>query len=141
MADDLKVRARRIHPGWIVAAVAFLALVGAAGFRAAPSVLMLPLEDEFGWSRSELATAVSVNLLLYGLTAPFAAALMEKFGIRRVVMAALVFALVNSPCVASWAGFGVVLRRFLGRPGALRAFNMTMALLLVVTLVWTFVQH
>ena len=75
MSVDLKVRTRRIHPGWIVAAVAFLALIGAAGFRAAPSVLMLPLEDEFGWSRSELSLAVSVNLLLYGLTAPFAAAL------------------------------------------------------------------
>jgi hypothetical protein len=64
MADDLKVRTRRIHPGWIIAAVAFLALVGAAGFRAAPSALMVPLEGEFGWTRSELSVAVSVNLLL-----------------------------------------------------------------------------
>jgi threonine/homoserine/homoserine lactone efflux protein len=59
---------------------------------------------------------------------------------QNVVMAALVFAVVNGPCVATWAGFGVVLRRFLARPGALRAFNVTMAVLLVATLIWTF-QH
>ena len=83
------VRTRRIHPAWIVAIVAFLALVGAAGFRAAPSVLMLPLENEFGWSRTELSLAVTVNLLLYGLMAPFAAALMARFGLRKVTSVAL----------------------------------------------------
>lgn len=86
---DTADRQRRIHPAWIVAAVAFLALVGAAGFRAAPSVLMLPLEEEFGWSRAELSIAVSVNLVLYGLMAPFAAALMARFGLRKVTTAAL----------------------------------------------------
>jgi MFS family permease len=81
---------RRIHPAWIVAGVAFLALLGAAGFRSAPSALIVPLEGEFGWTRSELSIAVSVNILLYGLTAPFAAALMERFGVRRVTSVALV---------------------------------------------------
>ena len=81
---------RRIHPAWTVAAVAFLALVGAAGFRAAPGVLMVPLQDEFGWSTTVLSAAVSINLVLFGLTAPFAAALMERFGIRAVTAVALV---------------------------------------------------
>jgi MFS family permease len=81
---------RRIHPAWIVAAVAFLALVGAAGFRAAPGVLMVPLQGEFGWSTTVLSAAVSINLVLFGLTAPFAAALMERFGIRAVTSVALV---------------------------------------------------
>jgi predicted MFS family arabinose efflux permease len=89
-------RTRRFHPAWIVAAVAFLALVGAAGFRAAPSVLMLPLEQEFGWSRAELSVAVSVNLLLFGLTAPFAAALMGRFGLRRVTTVALLLVAAGS---------------------------------------------
>ncbi|WP_026539734.1 MFS transporter [Paenarthrobacter nicotinovorans] len=80
---------RRLHPAWIVAAVAFLALVGAAGFRAAPGVLMVPLQEEFGWSTTVLSLAVSINLVLFGLTAPFAAALMERFGIRRVTSLAL----------------------------------------------------
>ncbi|QSZ53097.1 MFS transporter [Paenarthrobacter sp. AT5] len=82
-------RRRRLHPAWIVAAVAFLALVGAAGFRAAPGVLMVPLQQEFGWSTTVLSLAVSINLVLFGLTAPFAAALMERFGIRKVTAIAL----------------------------------------------------
>ncbi len=81
---------RRIHPAWWVAAVAFVALLAAAGFRAAPGALMVPLHDEFGWSTSVMSLAVSINLLLYGLTAPFAAALMDRFGIRQVVATALV---------------------------------------------------
>ncbi|MFC9772306.1 MULTISPECIES: MFS transporter [unclassified Pseudarthrobacter] len=81
---------RRLHPAWIVAAVAFLALVGAAGFRAAPGVLMVPLQQEFGWSTTVLSAAVSINLVLFGLTAPFAAALMERFGVREVTATALV---------------------------------------------------
>src|SRR5262245_45957743 len=80
---------RRVHPAWIVAVVAFIALVGAAGFRATPGVLMHPLHDEFGWSLATISVAVSVNLILFGLTAPFAAALMERFGMRRVVAYAL----------------------------------------------------
>ncbi|GAA3671144.1 MFS transporter [Nocardioides ginsengisoli] len=79
----------RLHPAWAVAAVVFLALIGAAGFRAAPGALMVPLHDEFGWSTSVMSLAVSINLLLFGLTAPFAAALMDRFGVRRVVAAAL----------------------------------------------------
>ncbi|WP_167193038.1 MFS transporter [Brevibacterium pigmentatum] len=82
-------RHRRIHPAWWVAAVAFIALLAAAGFRAAPGALMVPLHADFGWSMSSMSLAVSVNLLLYGLTAPFAAALMDRFGIRQVVAAAL----------------------------------------------------
>src|SRR3712207_9174271 len=74
---------------WWVAAVTFLALVGAAAFRAVPGVLIDPLRDEFGWSVSTISAAVAVNMALYGLTAPFAAALMERFGIRRVVVCAL----------------------------------------------------
>lgn len=84
-----RTRQRRLHPAWLVAAVAFLALVGAAGFRAAPGALMVPLHEEFGWSTSVMSLAVSINLLLYGVTAPFAAALMDRFGMRRVVAAAL----------------------------------------------------
>jgi MFS family permease len=80
---------RRLHPAWAVAVVAFVALVGAAGFRATPGVLMHPLHDEFGWSMGTISAAVSINLVLFGLTAPFAAALMERFGIRRVVAYAL----------------------------------------------------
>ncbi|WP_164205768.1 MFS transporter [[Micrococcus luteus] ATCC 49442] len=90
MSNTESRRRRRLHPAWTVAAVAFLALVGAAGFRAAPGVLMVPLQQEFGWSTTVLSAAVSINLVLFGLTAPFAAALMERFGIRSVTATALV---------------------------------------------------
>lgn len=82
-------RVRRVHPAWIIAFVALIALIGAAGFRAAPGVLMLPLQEEFGWSMTEISLAVTLNLLLYGLIAPFAAALMQRFGIRVVTVIAL----------------------------------------------------
>ncbi len=85
-----------IHPAWPVAAVAFVALVGSAGFRAAPGVLMVPLEQEFGWSRTLMSSAVSVNLILYGLMAPFAAALMDRFGIRQVTSVALLLVAAGS---------------------------------------------
>ena len=87
---------RGIHPAWPVAVVAFVALVGAAGFRAAPGVLMVPMEQEFGWSRTLMSSAVSVNLILYGLMAPFAAALMDRFGVRRVTSLALLLVAAGS---------------------------------------------
>jgi MFS family permease len=83
------IKSRRIHPAWFAAAVTFLTLVATAGFRSAPSVLVVPLEEAFSWSRDDISLAVAINILLFGLTAPFAAALMERFGIRRVVMTAL----------------------------------------------------
>ena len=79
----------RIHPAWIVAGITFGTLFATAGFRSAPSVLILPLEEDFGWRRDVISLAVAINVLLYGLTAPFAAALMERFTVRKVVMAAL----------------------------------------------------
>src|SRR5438046_9514624 len=80
---------KRVHYAWIVAAVTFIALMGAAGFRATPSVLIVPLQNEFGWNRAVISIAVSINLILFGLTGPFAAALMDRFGLRMVTVGAL----------------------------------------------------
>ncbi|MFC9818436.1 MFS transporter [Streptomyces erythrochromogenes] len=82
-------RAGRVHRAWYVAAVAFVTIIGAAGFASLPGLLIEPLHEEFDWSRGTIGVAVSVNLALYGITAPFAAALMDRFGIRRVVAVAL----------------------------------------------------
>ncbi|HLQ60608.1 MAG TPA: MFS transporter [Candidatus Acidoferrales bacterium] len=81
---------RRLHYAWVVAAVTWVTLLAAAGFRSTPSTLIVPLEHEFGWSRATISLAVSINLLLFGLFAPFAGGLMERFGVRRVTVAALV---------------------------------------------------
>ncbi len=80
---------RPLHYAFVVAALSFVVLLVAAGVRATPSILIVPLEREFGWSRSVLSSAVSINLLLYGLVGPFAAALMGRFGIRRTILASL----------------------------------------------------
>jgi sugar phosphate permease len=79
----------KLHYAWIVAAVTFVVLLLTAGIRAAPGVLIVPLEAEFHWSRSTISFAVGVNLLLYGLIGPFAAALMDRFGVRRTMAVAL----------------------------------------------------
>ena len=89
-------RGARLHPAWVAAGVAFVALLCAAGFRAAPGVLMVPLQEEFGWSRGLVSLAVGVNLVLFGLTAPFAAALMERFGVRAVTSVALLLIAAGS---------------------------------------------
>ncbi|WP_109551673.1 MFS transporter [Mycobacteroides franklinii] len=82
-------RHRRLHPAWAIAAVTFVAVLAAAGFRSVPGVLMDPLHAEFGWSHGTIGLAMSINMTLFGLTAPFAAALMDTFGVRPVLAAAL----------------------------------------------------
>ena len=87
---------QKIHPGWIAVTVTFFTLMASAGYRSAPSVLIVPLEDAFGWSRSQISLAVSINVLLFGLVAPFAAALMERFTVRKVVMSALTLVSISA---------------------------------------------
>jgi MFS family permease len=86
----------RVHWAWVVAAVSFIAILGAAGFRSVPGVMMNPLHHEFGWSHGVVGLAMSVNMTLFGLTAPFAAALMDRFGVRPVLSAALLLIATGS---------------------------------------------
>jgi sugar phosphate permease len=79
----------RLHYAWVVAAVTFGVLVVTAAVRATPSILIVPLEQQFGWSRSTISLAVSINLLLYGLTGPFAAGLLNRYGSRGVTLFSL----------------------------------------------------
>ena len=85
----------KIHYGWIVVGVTCLALLTGAGVRSTPGILMVPLEQEFHWSRATIALAVSINLILYGCIGPFAAAIMERFGVRRSVLCALTLVAVG----------------------------------------------
>ena len=79
----------RFHYAWMVIAVTFLIMLVTAGIRATPSVMMVPLEQGFGWSRTTISMALAINLALFGLMGPFAAAAMQRFGMRRTVLAAL----------------------------------------------------
>jgi sugar phosphate permease len=96
----------RLHYGWIVAGTTFVLILITAGVRAAPGVLIVPFEEEFHWSRATISFAVGVNLLLYGAIGPFAAAAMDRFGVRRTMalaMTATAAALALSPLMhASW---------------------------------------
>jgi sugar phosphate permease len=79
---------KKPHYAWIVLAITFVVLLISAATRATPGVLMVPLEQEFGWSRATISIAISINLLLYGLTGPFAAGLVNRYGPRRVMAVA-----------------------------------------------------
>ncbi|RWE32083.1 MAG: MFS transporter [Mesorhizobium sp.] len=81
---------------FVVVGVIFLCLLVAAGLRSAPAVMMLPLENSFGWRRDVISLAAGVGILLYGLTGPFAAALMERIGLRRTVIGSLVVMSVST---------------------------------------------
>lgn len=85
-----------IHRAWWVALVTFLALIATASFRSSTGALFEPIEQTFGWSRTVTSGAVTLNLVIYGLTAPFAAALMERFGVRRVAALALLLVGIGS---------------------------------------------
>ena len=80
---------RKPHYAWVVAAVTFVVLLVGGATRASPGLLIVPLEHEFHWSRATISFAVGVNILLYGLIGPFAAAMMETLGVRRIMLAAL----------------------------------------------------
>jgi MFS family permease len=90
----------RLHRAWLVAAVTLLALVAAAAFRSTTGALFEPIEAEFGWSRAQLSGAVTVNLVVYGLVAPFAAVLLERFPPRAVVAVALALVAAGSGLTA-----------------------------------------
>jgi len=80
---------RGIHYGWAIVAVTFLTMLATAAAMGMPGVLLLPLKGEFGWDLGEISGALALRLLLYGLVAPFAAALMQRYGMRVVVASAL----------------------------------------------------
>ena len=75
-----------IHYAWIVAGVTFLTLLAAAGGRASPGVMLLPLGNEFQWSRASVSLIVSINIFLYGMVGPFAAALYQTLGLRQTML-------------------------------------------------------
>jgi MFS family permease len=148
----------------IVAAITFLALLVAAGLRSAPGVMMLPLEQHFGWDRATISAAAAIGILLYGLVGPFAAALMLSVGIKRTMLGGLVlmsastfaslwmaepwqyvlswgvFSGIGSGAVASVLGAAVVNRWFATRQGLvmgmLTASTATGALVFLPVLAW-----
>jgi len=85
----MNTRRSALHYAWVIAAVTFVVLLMTAGIRATPGILIVPLETEFQWSRTAISAAIAINIALFGLMGPFAASLMDRWGVRRVVLGAL----------------------------------------------------
>lgn len=102
---------RGIHYGWVVVAVTFLIVVTAAGVRAAPGVLIQPLEREFGWSRSQISLAIAISLLAYGFAAPLSGRVADRFGLRTMTLLFL-----------TTSGVGVAISTLIGHLWQLQLF-------------------
>lgn len=88
--SGLSTKSPKFHYAWIIAGIAFLTLLVSAGVRSTPGVLMIPLEKEFGWGRTIITFSLAINLALYGICGPFAAALINRYGIKRIMVWALI---------------------------------------------------
>src|SRR4026208_838207 len=85
----------RLHYAWIVAGVTFTVLLVTAGIRATPGILMVPLESEFGWHRAVISAPVAITTALFGLIGPFAASVMDRWGLRRIILCAVALLAVS----------------------------------------------
>src|SRR5438067_12092584 len=92
---------RNVHYAWVMVGVTFFAALVSAGTVGAPGVFIVPLQQEFGWTTAEVSSALSIRFILFGLMAPFAAALLNRFGLRNVTLSALL--IVASALVTSLA--------------------------------------
>lgn len=88
-ASALRLSRLGVHYGWAVVALTFLASLATAGAISLPATLILPLANEFGWTTEQISGALALRIFIYGLTAPFAASLIERFGLRRAIVAAM----------------------------------------------------
>jgi len=88
--EQVQIRPKsRFYYGWIIVLLTFATLLVSAGVRSLPSVLLVPFQNEFGWSRASISSVISIGIFLYGLVGPFSAALLLKFGFRKVIVASL----------------------------------------------------
>src|SRR6202042_2736112 len=118
---------RNVHYGWVVVAVTFLTLLVTAAAMGTPGVLIVPLEQEFGWTDAQISSALALRLMLFGLFGPFAAAFMNRFGVRAVMVSAVI--LISAGMLASLAMtqvwqlillWGIVVGTGPGRPAVVR---------------------
>src|SRR4051794_36537742 len=88
--------AGRMHYAWIVVAVMFVVILASVGVRAAPGVLIVPLQDAFGWNAAVISGAISLNILLFGLVGPFAAGLIQVIGLKRTVLISMALLVIGA---------------------------------------------
>ena len=86
----------RVHYAWIVLAVVFSATLAGVGVRAAPGVMIVPLQRAFGWDVGMISGAVSLNIILLGATGPFLTGLIEVVGLKRTILGCMVLLIVGT---------------------------------------------
>jgi predicted MFS family arabinose efflux permease len=80
----------RVHYAWVALGVMFLGMLSAVAVRAAPGVLIVPLQHAFGWDVATISAAISINIILMGATGPFMTGLMQSIGLKNTVLACMV---------------------------------------------------
>ncbi|HLI20657.1 MAG TPA: MFS transporter, partial [Stellaceae bacterium] len=95
MAEQILPQQKKLHYAWVVVGVAFMVMLVAAGMRATSAVMIVPWEDEFGWSPAVISFPIAVQLMMFGLVGPFSAASVERFGLRRTMVACLCLMLIG----------------------------------------------
>ena len=109
MSHPRQINSSRVHYAWVIALVTFVVMLITSGVRATPGLFMVPLEAEFGWSRALISASIAVNIALFGLIGPFAASVMDRWGLRRVVLGALALmagaVALSSQMSAEWQFF------------------------------------
>jgi MFS family permease len=95
MAEQTLPAPKKLHYAWIVVGVTFLVLLVAAGMRATSSVMIVPWEEEFGWSRAVISFPIAVQLMMFGLVGPFSASFVDRFGLRRTMTGCLCMMLIG----------------------------------------------
>src|SRR5690348_5533889 len=95
-ATVARLFAGRMHYAWIVVGLMFVVILASVGVRAAPGVLIVPLQDAFGWTNATISGAISLNILLFGLVGPFAAALIQTVGMRATVLGSMVLLVIGA---------------------------------------------
>ncbi len=91
-----RLLAGRLHYAWVVVGLMFVVILASVGVRATPGVLIVPLQRAFGWNTAVISGAVSLNLLLFGLVGPFAAALIQVIGLKRTVLCSMLLLVLGS---------------------------------------------
>jgi sugar phosphate permease len=84
------LKRHNIHYGWVIVVVTFMTTIVTAAAMSTPGVLIVPLEKEFGWDNEQISSALALRLMLFGLFGPFAAAFMNRFGLRAVMISAVI---------------------------------------------------
>ncbi len=139
MAEETLPHTEKRHYGWIIVAVTFLTMLVAAGVRATPAVMIVPWEEEFGWTHAAISFPIAIQLMIFGLAGPFSAGFIDRFGLRFTMVTALVMmmiGLVTLPFITAPWQLQPVLGIFMG----LSVGALSMVLAAIVSNRW-FVRH